>query len=273
MAHDDWLWKVERQLRDAGAVPNAAMSKGTHRKWQFPNGAIISIPGHAHHRSEGLGKKRRSTEALVRRAVRVHGRAAVPKPKTPGMRPSDVDTWTPLGPPPERSRMSEPIDEPTPATPTTPVNASTSTPEAPDAHPHRCNYCAVSFKTRGERQSHYQVKHAKPWTCPVCQMVLKQRGRHNHNERTATPATPPSRPKAPVEATPAPAAPESTTTTPAAPYTALRTAELALHGVRGYIAKLEEENKLLKREIAALEHKLDVIEAAFQRPASRPPRL
>lgn len=256
-----WLRRCEGQLRAAGAHPEA-ITGGTHRKWRFQDGYFVNMPAVAHGQQ---GHKVRNTEAAVRRAIAQHGVARA-RQKSPGMKPSEVDQWEPLGPSTHTlttERAMETDDAHDVATEEV-LSMPTTDEAAPPRGRHTCNYCQATFQSHAERQSHYLREHAKTWTCPVCQKTMKQRGRHNHDVKGGKTA------RMAAAAAPAPEAPPPSLRE--APHTALRTALTAVQSVQGYIAKLEEENKLLYAELAAAHKRLKVIEELFLPQAAKPPR-
>lgn len=215
------LAQWSRLLKAAGAVPAETMSGGTHRKWRFPDGHFIQMPGHLH---GGFKPSRlRNVEALMRRAIREHGSAVTPVPaKATGMKPSEVDTWTP-----------HPHPEAPPTGAATIVAECTAVqPEKGDPMPDplRCNVCEKPFKSKTALVAHHRT-HDAPKPCPDCGELFQNVGRHRAYRHVAAAKKPAVLMTAPE------------------PADAIKTLIAAAEGLRGYLIRLEEENKMLRRDL------------------------
>lgn len=232
-----WIEDLEAQLTAAGAKARPKRSKDSHTIWEFPDGFRIWMQSRGKHRTHHA-RTQKNAEATVRRAIARHGVATPARPREPGHRPRDIETWTPKEPsaPPMSAliRKDPPMDTPA-ATATTPIGA------------YACDQCDYRGHTENQLRGHKTVhKAARP--CPTCGQ-LSRGGRH-----FATCA---------ARAAGATTTPAITAPTPVGDVSLaalVRGLQQQVQAVVAAATRIEEENKMLRRDAGRAQSRLEKIE-------------
>lgn len=230
MSETGRLKRLEATMREAGAQPDPRLSGSSHRKWRFPDGYFIQLPADAHR-----GIRWANVETTMRRAIRDHGVSLMPA-TSPGMRPNEVDDWAPHpASPADFAPVVPPYNQPTAEV----VMA------APETIRHQCIHCAFNTADMRGFVAH-QRSHEPRKACPDCGREFGNVEKHR-NVAHREPRSVKARRLEPLLR--GAASPEPGTIT----------VDALLGQLRGLIIHLEEENKLLRRDMAKANEQLEKV--------------